>query len=89
MDELLDRLGKAHFTSVMDLTLGYWQVPFAKEINTKQFNSSFGFFQFRVMPFGLQGPPATFQRMMNQLVHGAHDYAATYLDDLVIYSATW
>ena len=70
----------------MDLTRGYWQVPVAEQDRHKTaFNSPFGFFQFRVMPFGLQGAPATFQRMMDQLLK----FAAAYLDDLVIYSSTW
>ena len=42
-----------------------------------------------MMPFGLQGPHATFQRMMDSLIHGAHGFTAVYLDDLVIYSTTW
>ena len=53
------------------------------------FNSPFGFFQFRVMSFGFQGAPATFQRMMDRLLTGAYKFAAAYLDDLVIYSSTW
>ncbi len=27
VDELLDRLGTAHFYSMLDLTKGYWQIP--------------------------------------------------------------
>ena len=41
------------------------------------------------MPFGLHGAPATFQHMMDQLLDGIGDYAAAYLDDLVIYSNDW
>ena len=55
VDELLDRLGKANFISTMDLTRGYWQVSVAEQDRHKTaFNSPVGFFQFRVMPFGLQ-----------------------------------
>ena len=90
VDELLDRLGKAHFISTMDLTRGYWQVPVAvKDRHKTAFSSPFGFFQFRMMPFGLQGAPATFQRMMDSFIHGVHDFTPVYLDDLVIYSTTW
>ena len=73
MDELPDRLGKANFISTMDLTRGYWQVPVAEQDWHKTaFNSLFGFFQFRVMPFWLQGAPATFQRMMDRLLTRAY-----------------
>ena len=47
VDEMLDRLGKAHFISTMDLTRGYWQVPVAMQDRHKTaFSSPFGFFQF-------------------------------------------
>ena len=41
------------------------------------------------MPFGLQGAPSTFQRMMDSLLVGMQDFAAAYLDDLVIFSRSW
>ena len=40
------------------------------------------------MPFGLQGS-ATFQRMMDELLSGLEEYAAAYLDDLVICNDLW
>lgn len=42
-----------------------------------------------MMPFGLCGAPATFQRMMDQVIKGLHKFANAYLDDLIIFSATW
>ena len=53
------------------------------------FLSPYGFFQFKVMPFGLQGAPANFQRMMDCLLHGLDSSSAAYLDDLVVLSKTW
>eukprot|EP00731_Ephydatia_muelleri_P005290 Em0002g1466a len=53
------------------------------------FTTLFGLFQFRVIPFSLQGVPATFQRLMEKVLQGLEDYAAAYIDDLVIHSATW
>ena len=41
------------------------------------------------MPFGLQGAPATFQRMMDVLLKGIRSYAGAYLDDLVVFSNSW
>jgi hypothetical protein len=45
-------------------------------------------FLFKVMPFGLQGAPATFQRMMDIVLDG-HEFAAAYMDDVIIHSLTW
>ena len=90
MDELIDNLGQAQFVTTLDLTRGYWQVPMSEESRAKTaFTTGFGLYQFRVMPFGLQGAPATFQRMMDQLLMGLEGYTAAYLDDLVIFSESW
>ena len=74
IDELIDRLGSANYISTLDLTRGYWQVPVAQESQPKTaFTTPFGLFNFTVMPFGLHGAPATFQRMMDTLLRGAED----------------
>ena len=90
IDDLIDRLGKGKYITTLDLTRGYWQVPVAEEDQHKTaFATPFGLYQFRVMPFGLCGAPATFQRMMDHMLEGLEDFTAAYLDDLVIYSETW
>ena len=90
VDELIDRLGDASFITTLDLSRGYWQVPVRQQDQHKTaFTTPYGLFQFRVMPFGLQGAPATFQRMMDVILQETHDFAAAYLDDVVIHSRTW
>ena len=75
IDELLDKLGKAKFLATLDLSRDNWQVPMEKTA----FLTPQGLFQFTTMPFGLQGAPATFQRMMDQLLSGLEAYTAAYL----------
>ena len=41
------------------------------------------------MPFGLQGAPATFQRLMDSVLDGTGAFMGAYLDDIIIFSATW
>ena len=90
IEDLLDQLGQAYFLSTLDLTRGYWQVPMAKtSCHKTAFVIPFGQFQFTVMPFGFSGAPSTFQQMMDSLIKDEHDFAAAYLDDLVIFSSTW
>ena len=90
VDDLIDRLGDAKYISTFDLSRGYWQVPVRESDQPKTaFTTPYGLFQFRVMPFGLQGAPATFQRMMDILLADAGEFAAAYLDDVVIHSANW
>nr|XP_040038942.1 uncharacterized protein LOC120822984 [Gasterosteus aculeatus aculeatus] len=90
VDELLERLGRARYISTLDLTKGYWQVPLSETAKPKTaFTTPSGHWQYRTLPFGLHGAPATFQRMMDILLRPHQSYAAAYLDDVVIHSETW
>ncbi|KAL1252714.1 hypothetical protein QQF64_017407 [Cirrhinus molitorella] len=90
VDELLERLGRARFISTLDLTKGYWQVALTESAKPKTaFSTPSGHWQYRTLPFGLHGAPATFQRMMDVLLRPHQAYAAAYLDDVVIHSETW
>ena len=90
VDELIERLGKARFITTLDLTKGYWQVPLAPEDREKTaFATPEGLFHYTVLPFGLHGAPATFQRLMDQILRPHRAYAAAYLDDIVIHSEEW
>ena len=63
IDELIDQLGKAQYLSTLELARGYWQVLVASESQAQTaFITPFGLYQFTVMPFGLSGASATFQR---------------------------
>ena len=49
--------------------------------------AAFGLFQFHWMPFGLLGAPSSFQKFIND-VCGDLPFVITYLDDLLVHSAT-
>ena len=90
VDELIERLGPARFVSTLDLTKGYWQVPLTYRAKAKTaFATPDGLFQYTVLPFGVHGAPATFQRMMDKILRPHREFAAAYLDDIVIHSNTW
>ena len=62
IDKLIDRLGGSTFSNTLDLTRGYWQVPVAEaDRNKTAFTMLIGLYQFKVMPFGLQGALVTFR----------------------------
>ena len=90
VEDLIDGMGRAKFITTLDLTRGYWQVPVAE--GTKHltvFTTPFGLFQFRVMPFGLKGAPATFQRLMDVVLRGLQGFSVAYIDDVAIFSNFW
>ena len=45
--------------------------------------------EFVTMPFGLISGPSTFQRLMDEILSGLHEFAVAYLDDILIHSQTW
>jgi hypothetical protein len=53
------------------------------------FLTCFGLFESLVMPFGLTGALATFQRFINDSLYDYLDqFCSVYLDDILIYSKT-
>ena len=52
------------------------------------FSSPLGLFQFVRMTFGLVNAGATYERMMRKLLSGMQG-VANYVDDVIVYSATW
>ena len=89
IDDCIDKIGNARYVSKFDLLKGFWQVPLterAKEISA--FVTPDGLFQYKVMPFGMKNSPATFQRLINQVISGLTGCDA-YIDDVIVYSETW
>ena len=90
VDELIERLGPARYLTTLDLTKGYWQVPLTRTAREKTaFATPGGLYQDTVLPFGVNGAPATFQRLMDQLLRPHQAYAAAYIDDIIIHSDSW
>eukprot|EP00731_Ephydatia_muelleri_P024450 Em0016g721a len=82
IEELINRVGRAKFITTLDLNRVYWQIPVStKDRRQTGFATPFGTFQFNVMPFGLSGAPATFQRLMDRLLRGCEDFAVAISSD--------
>ncbi|CAF1202694.1 unnamed protein product, partial [Didymodactylos carnosus] len=91
IDDTLDVLNGAKYFSTIDLSSGFLQVELDKESKEKTaFVTHEGIFQFNVMPFGLTNAPATFHRFMDLVLRGLKwNCCLVYLDDVIIYSATF
>ncbi|KAK7925039.1 hypothetical protein WMY93_007349 [Mugilogobius chulae] len=91
IEDSLTSLTKAEWYSTLDLASGYWQVEVEERDREKTaFTTPFGLFEFERMPFGLCNAPATFQRLMQRcLGEQLAESAMVYLDDVIVYSASF
>ena len=91
MQETMESMVGAQFSSTMDLKSGFWQVKMAKD--SQQYTTftvgSMGVYEFLRMPYGLCNAPATFQRLMQNCLGELNlTYALIYLDDVIVFSQT-
>ena len=91
IDDTLDMLAGKQWFSTLDLASGYWQVSLSPEARCKTaFATHSSLFQFRVMPFGLCNAPATFERLMDQVLQGLRwSRCLVYLDDIISFGTTF
>ena len=88
----LDRLGEACYFTTLDLKSGYHQMPLRESDKAlTAFVVPWGQYQWkRGCPFGLQGAPSTFQRMMMAILgESQYSEALCYLDDILVWGQDW
>ena len=88
IDDSLDALRGSKWFSCLDLASGYWQVMMdPKDKDKTAFVTTHGFYQFKVMPFGLCNAAATFERLMENVLAGLNfEICLLYIDDVIVYS---
>jgi hypothetical protein len=91
IDEFLDELKGASWFSSLDLCLGFHQIPMHPDVSFKTaFQTHEGYYEFRVMSFGLIGEPHLFQKAMNTILAPLiRKYVLVFFDDILVYSPTY
>ena len=91
IEDILASLGEAKRFTSLDLASGYWQIELDESAREKSaFTTHRGLYEFTRMPFGLCNAPATFQRVMQQVLAGVEwDSVFSFIDDLLVASKTF
>lgn len=90
MEDIIDTLGEsnAQIFSSLDMFSGYWQLnvdPRTKHKTT--FVCHEGLYQYKRIPFGLQGSPSAFMSVMSDVLRDVNwKYSLVYMDDILIFS---
>jgi hypothetical protein len=70
-DDCLNQMAGCKIFSCVDLAQGYHQIPIKMEDREKTaFNTKYGHYQWKVLPFGLTNAPATFVTGLNKIFSG-------------------
>ena len=71
IEEIATRLNGAKLFSVFDASYGFWQVELDDESSSlTTFNTPFGRYRWKRMPFGINSAPEVWQRKMREHVEG-------------------
>lgn len=90
INDILDKLGRCQYFTTLDLASGFHQIEMdPSSIQKTAFNVENGHYEYLRMPFGLKNAPATFQRVMDNVLRGLQGkICLVYMDDIIIFSTS-
>lgn len=90
ISDILDKLGRCQYFTTLDLASGFHQIEMHENsIEKTAFNTENGHYEYVRMPFGLKNAPATFQRVMDNVLKDLqHKICFVYMDDIIIFSTS-
>lgn len=90
INDVLDKLGKCHYFTTLDLASGFYQVEMNPEdIPKTAFNVEHGHYEYLRMPMGLKNSPSTFQRVMDNVLRDLQNVVClVYLDDIIVFGVS-
>ena len=89
IESLLARLESCKYFSILDLRSGYHHIGLSEQSKPlTAFTMHSGKFQWNVLPFGIGIGVQTFSFVINKAIHHCSDFAANYLDDIIVFSRT-
>ncbi|MCG8047973.1 MAG: retroviral-like aspartic protease family protein, partial [Candidatus Thiodiazotropha taylori] len=89
--DCLDAVAGASLFSTFDVTSSYHQIPVRNiDVAKTAFITKYGLYEHCTMPMGMKNSSATFQRIMETVLHGLNWLTCLiYLDDIVVFARTF
>ena len=89
IESLPARLEGCKYFSIFDLRSGYHHIGLSEQSKpSTAFTMHSGKFQWNVLPFGIGIGVQTFSFVINKAIGHCSDFAANYLDDIIVLSRT-
>ena len=86
VEDILAKLGKAKFFTMLDLRLGYHHIALDDyALKRNSIVMPLGKYEYLKVPFGLAQAPTYFENLMNKVLGGLH-FTLANLDDVIIFS---
>lgn len=87
MEDIAFRFTGMKYFTILDMKHGYWHIPLSKESSLlTTFNTPFGRYCYRRLPFGLHSSAEVFEKRVEQVFDGVP--VAIYFDDLIVAGRT-
>ena len=84
--DLVSRLSDALIFSKFNMKSGFWQIQIDDRDRYKTaFTTSFGHYEWNVMPFSLKNAHSEFQNIMNDIFNAFIHFTIVYIDDVLIF----
>lgn len=88
IEDITPKLMGAKYFSVLDARSGYWAIKLTEESSKlTTFNTIFGRYRFRRLPFGIISAQDEFQRKIDETYEGLNGVVAI-VDDILVYGRT-
>jgi hypothetical protein len=87
---VIQRIGRSNYITTFDSKSSFWTIPLKPEDRwLSAFLCDAGEFQWTRAAFGLKNSGSSFIRMLSKILQPIRHFAASFVDDCVIYSNTW
>ena len=87
IEDISSRLAGAKIFTILDVKKGFWHISLDEESSLlTTFNTPFGRFRWKWLPYGIKTAPEVFQRAMHKLIEGLNG-TEVIADDFLIFGS--